>query len=56
MCIRDRICTGKKLIHQLCNIRQLADLHSTCISQQVVERFIEMCIRDSYRNSQMGSF
>ena len=34
------ICTGKKLIHQLCNIRQLADLHSNCISQQVVERFI----------------
>lgn len=31
---------NKKLINRLCDIRQLTDLHSGCISQMIVERFI----------------
>ena len=34
------ICADKKLIHHFSSIRQLVDLHSCCISQQIVERFI----------------
>lgn len=34
------MCADRKLIGHLSSIRQLVDLHSTCISQQIVERFI----------------
>ena len=34
------ICADRKLIHHFSGIRQLIDLHSCCISQQIVERFI----------------
>lgn len=34
------IWANKKLIYRLSNIRQLMDLHSSCISQLIVERFI----------------
>jgi len=34
------MCASKKLISQLSGIRQLTDLHSSCISQQIVERFM----------------
>lgn len=34
------ICADKKLISRLSGIRQLMDLHSGCISQQIAERFI----------------
>ncbi|MDO4274262.1 MAG: PLP-dependent aminotransferase family protein [Eubacteriales bacterium] len=34
------MCAGKKLIHELANIRQLVDLHANCISQLIAERFI----------------
>lgn len=34
------ICADKKLISRLCGMRQLMDLHSSCISQQIAERFI----------------
>ncbi len=42
------ICANKKLICQLSNIRQLMDLHSSCISQQIVERFIVSGEMDKY--------
>lgn len=35
------MCAGRKLIHELANIRQLVDLHANCISQLIVERFME---------------
>lgn len=34
------ICANKKLIQKFCTIRQLMDLHTNCVSQQIVERFL----------------
>lgn len=34
------MCASRKLISRLSGIRQLTDLHSSCISQQIVERFM----------------
>lgn len=45
------MCAGKKLIHELANIRQLVDLHANCISQQIVERFIVSGQMEAYLNS-----
>lgn len=44
------VCANKRLISQLLNIRQLMDLHSSCISQQIAERFIVSGEMEKYLN------
>lgn len=42
------LCAHKKLIQQLVAIRQLMDVHSNCLSQQIIERFIRNKGIDDY--------
>lgn len=50
------ICANKKLIQQLSDIRQLMDLHSSCISQQIAEHFITSGEMDEYLTFIRGEY